>query len=186
MHKSIFHLQAFLTRYASRCLSLLKSQCNLMHIVLGLCYSSLAYLYPWPQSLGGAKWYTLSVYFNAYCKLIVFWQDDWKMMRGRYKAVCGTSRLAPMSPELFDIQKSHRSWPPLPCPLISLSQVASLADTYLIGWLHVWMLESNYSVTLNDMCLIGQDWICSRLLVRWLVDLSGWFSMAFVVFMLCV
>lgn len=105
MHKSIFQLQAFLTRYASRCLRLLKSQCNLMHIVLGLCYSSLVYLYPWPLSSGGAKWYTLSVYFNARCKLIVFWQDDWKTMRGRYKAECGTSRLAPVSPEFFDIQK---------------------------------------------------------------------------------
>lgn len=140
MHKSIFLLQASLTRYASRCLRLLKSQSNLMHNALGLCHSSLVYLYPWPLSSRGTKWETLSVYYNACCWLIVVWQDDWKRMRGRYHAACGTSRLDLMSPELFDIQKSRWPWPPLPCPLasLSLSLVTTLADTYLIGRLHVW------------------------------------------------
>ncbi len=71
----------------------------------GLCHSSLAYLYPWPLCSGGTRWYTVSVYYNACCELIVVWLDDWRRMRGRYNPVCGTSRLDLMSLELFDIQR---------------------------------------------------------------------------------
>ena len=146
------HMHAPGTRYASRQVRFFTSPCNLMHNVSALCHASLVCLCPWCS--GGTQRNTVSVHHNA-SRLIVARQDDWRRMRGRYNPVCGTSRLDLMSPGPFDIQRSpsapdtsHLS----PCPLTSLSPVfATPADTYLIGWLHVWTRQ-------KLIALVGTLW----------------------------
>lgn len=76
-----------------------------MSLNAGLCYSAPIYLSPKPLCSGVKEGYTMTVYYNACCELIVLWQGDWRRMRGRSNLVCGTSRPDPMPQELFDTQR---------------------------------------------------------------------------------
>lgn len=127
--------------------------------------------------------------------LSLLWSDK---MIGRGWEVGIIQRVAPAGcnqrpPELFDIQRSRRSWPPLSCPITSLSPVTTLLTKKKI-WLADFMFEpeSNYWVMLKNTCgrttshLLLSQWF-RWLLVGATLDLSDWFPVGlfFVVVLLC-
>lgn len=153
--------QASHTRYASRWAWLFKSPCNLTHNVFGLCHSSLIYLYPWLLCAGGMEWFTISVYYNvrAYYGLTKMIGGGWEEGVIQCVAPAGWTQYT-WSCLIKHSGPGHL--PPLACPLTSLSLVATLADTYLIGWLHVWTLrKQSHWLTTNDTHVIGQHCVCS-------------------------
>lgn len=136
-----FRLRAHRVRCASRRLRLLKSQCNFMYSVLGVCHSSLV-----SKSQSTFTVFRECKVIRIFCGTIImhavslFWTDR---MIGKGWEEGVIQCVAPAGwtwcpPESFDIEKSCQSPSPLPCPLRSLSLVRTMADTYLICWLHVW------------------------------------------------